>query len=271
MLDLDLDERVATAAPTITDLSTHARSLAEVTFHQVDHTWVWHDTRLCAGHVEVTRQVISYLVRRWPSGEVLAEHPLELPASRLRTRAVWWEIPQSVIAQAGLDDAAVPGALHALEHAAIGVLPILASCDRGDLGGVSAAWHAQTGGPVIVVYDGAPGGSGFATRGAERAADWLRITHDVIAGCACAPGLPGLRAVLEVRQRQRASGQGGCRTSCALPPRALGPDRPDHAGAGRGESESSATLRGHQLGVSLRPCPTGDPADVAQPVAASGH
>ena len=85
--------------------------------------------------------------------------------------------PAGVLAAAGWNRRPLPGALHALEHAAIGVLPMLASCDRGDLGGVSTAWHPQTRPAAIVVYDGAPGGSGFAARGAQCAAHWLRITR----------------------------------------------------------------------------------------------
>ena len=202
VLDLDLELRVATARSTVTDLSTHALSQADVTFEEVEDHWERHGVRLCLGQVEISRLVTGYLVRRWPSGEVLAEHPLDLPATRLRTRAVWWELPDDVTGGAGLDESRLPGALHAFEHAAIGVLPLLASCDRGDLGGVSTSLHPQTGTAVVVVYDGHPGGAGFAARGGQRVEEWLSITASGHRGLRLRHRLPRLHPVAQVRQRQ---------------------------------------------------------------------
>ncbi len=190
VLTLDLDARVASATPTVTDLSTHARSTADVAFESVRSTTRWGRVDVSCGEVVVTRQVRSYLVRRWPSGQVLAEHPLDLPPMTLQTVAMWWSIPDEILRAAEIDEADVPGAVHALEHAAIGILPLLATCDRWDLGGVSTARHPQTGQAVIVVHDGHPGGAGFAERGYARAVEWLTATSDAIGRCPCLSGCP---------------------------------------------------------------------------------
>ncbi len=190
VLELDLDARVATAAATVTDLSTHARSTADVTFETVRERTRWGRVEVACGEVVVTRQVTSYLVRRWPSGQVVAQHPLDLPPMALQTVAMWWSIPDEVLREAQIDEADVPGAVHALEHASIGILPLLATCDRWDLGGVSSARHPQTGQAVIVVHDGHPGGAGFAQRGYHRAGQWLGATSEAIGRCPCAAGCP---------------------------------------------------------------------------------
>ncbi len=190
VLDLDLAARVATATQTLTDLSTQARSTADVTLDEVRATTRWGRVEVGCAQVSVTRQVRSYLVRRWPSGEVLAEHPLDLPAMTLTTVGMYWSIPDEVLLAAGICEAQVPGAVHALEHASIGILPLLATCDRWDLGGVSSARHPQTGQAIIVVHDGHPGGAGFAERGFHAAVDWLSATAATIAGCPCPDGCP---------------------------------------------------------------------------------
>ncbi|HYN57813.1 MAG TPA: DEAD/DEAH box helicase [Motilibacterales bacterium] len=190
VLALDLDARVATATPTVTDLSTHARSTADVTFETVRDTTHWGRVDVSCGEVVVTRQVTSYLVRRWPSGQVLAQHPLDLPPMALQTVAMWWSIPDKVLAAARIEEAEVPGAVHALEHASIGILPLLATCDRWDLGGVSTARHPQTGQAVIVVHDGYPGGAGFAERGYQQSFEWLTATREAIGACPCPTGCP---------------------------------------------------------------------------------
>ena len=127
----------------------------------------------------------DWLKRRLPSGEVIGRHDLDLPERTLSTRAVWWTMTPEALAAAGVAEADVPGAAHAAEHAAIGMLPLLATCDRWDIGGVSTDLHPQTGLPTIMVYDGHLGGAGFAARAHERIGQWLAMTRETIAGCGC--------------------------------------------------------------------------------------
>ncbi|MEV6896327.1 DEAD/DEAH box helicase [Amycolatopsis sp. NPDC051372] len=91
---------------------------------------------------------------------------------------------------AGLVPARVPGALHAAEHAAIGLLPLFATCDRWDIGGVSTAWHEDTGEATVFVHDGHPGGAGFADRGYAAIVPWLAATREAIVSCECPTGCP---------------------------------------------------------------------------------
>ncbi|SFK77836.1 DEAD/DEAH box helicase [Amycolatopsis sacchari] len=91
---------------------------------------------------------------------------------------------------AGLEPARIPGALHAAEHAAIGLLPLFATCDRWDIGGVSTALHADTGEATVFVHDGHPGGAGFADRGFAALVPWLAATREAIVSCECPAGCP---------------------------------------------------------------------------------
>jgi DEAD/DEAH box helicase domain-containing protein len=141
------------------------------------------------GEVTVTSQVVSY-IRRRRSGEMIDTVPLDMPAQTLRTRAVWYTIEESLLAAAGLDADRVPGALHAAEHAAIGLLPLFAVCDRWDIGGMSTALHGDTGTPTVFVYDGYPGGAGFAERGFSDIVPWLSATRAAIRDCECKAGCP---------------------------------------------------------------------------------
>ncbi|MCO7275461.1 DEAD/DEAH box helicase [Cellulosimicrobium cellulans] len=142
------------------------------------------------GPVDVCSQVVSFQRRRLPDMQVLGTETLDLPERTLPTMAVWWTVPQSVIEEAEVDADELPGALHAAEHASIGLLPLLATCDRWDLGGVSTALHADTGEATVFVHDAYPGGAGFAERGFELGATWLRATRDAIARCPCHDGCP---------------------------------------------------------------------------------
>ena len=142
------------------------------------------------GSVEVTSQVTGYQRMALPGGEVVSQHALEMDEHVLPTAAVWWTIPQETCEAAGLEPTDLPGALHAAEHASIGILPLLATCDRWDIGGLSTAAHPQTGAPTVFVHDGHAGGAGFAERGYRAGRDWLEATLAVIEGCGCASGCP---------------------------------------------------------------------------------
>ncbi len=120
----------------------------------------------------------------------MGEEALDLPERSLRTTAVWWTLPEDTLADAGLAAADLPGAAHAAEHCSIGLLPLFATCDRWDIGGVSTALHADTGRLTVFVHDGHPGGAGFAERGFRQARRWLTATRETIASCHCAEGCP---------------------------------------------------------------------------------
>ena len=142
------------------------------------------------GSVEVTSQVTGFQKTALPGGEVVSQHALEMDERVLPTAAVWWTIPQETCEAAGLEPTDLPGALHAAEHASIGMLPLLATCDRWDIGGLSTAAHPQTGAPTVFVHDGHAGGAGFAERGYRAGREWLEATLAVIEGCGCASGCP---------------------------------------------------------------------------------
>ncbi|ORV46494.1 DEAD/DEAH box helicase [Mycolicibacter engbaekii] len=141
--------------------------------------------------VTVTRQIVGYL-RRLPTGEVLDFIDLDVPPATLPTMAVAYTITPEALAACGVAENAIPGALHAAEHAAIGLLPLVASCDRGDIGGLSTALGPDALGslPSVFVYDGHPGGAGFAERGFRAAASWLTATAEAIESCECPHGCP---------------------------------------------------------------------------------
>ncbi|MFI7552323.1 DEAD/DEAH box helicase [Micromonospora sediminimaris] len=187
---LDLDDGCALVRPEEPDWSTHARDVTSLSVVSVRSYVDAGPIGLFLGEVDVTSQVVSYQRRRIATGEVIDTRPLDLPARELRTVAVWFTLsPESLIA-AGVDPADVPGALHAAEHAAIGLLPLVATCDRWDIGGLSTAVHPDTEAPTVFVYDGHPGGAGFAERAYGMAASWLRATRDAIAECGCEAGCP---------------------------------------------------------------------------------
>ncbi|SDX70271.1 DEAD/DEAH box helicase domain-containing protein [Modestobacter sp. DSM 44400] len=188
--EFDVQDACAVVHPESPEWTTVARDVTDLTVVSTDRTRRLGTVTAHTGVVHVTNQVVAYQRRRLGTGEVLAEFPLDLPPRQLRTRAVWLTFDERAIARADLDDVSVPGSLHAAEHASIGILPLLATCDRWDLGGVSTALHPDTGAATIVVYDGHPGGAGFAERGFAVLRQWLQATRATVASCECEAGCP---------------------------------------------------------------------------------
>ncbi|SFJ77287.1 DEAD/DEAH box helicase [Cellulomonas sp. KH9] len=188
--ELDIDDGVALATRRDVDHGTWARWITSTAVVDVEREVAWGPVTWCYGQVDVTTQVVGYQRRRIPDLQVLSTHELDLPARTLRTTAVWWTAPPEVLASAGVTLETAPGALHAAEHASIGLLPLLATCDRWDLGGLSTVVHPDTGHATVFVHDGHPGGAGFAERGFGLGPVWLAATRDAIAACPCATGCP---------------------------------------------------------------------------------
>lgn len=188
--DLDEDNRVIAVSRVEPDYYTQSRDITEVTVLGADETLQQGQVSLNFGRVRVRSQVVGYQRKSLIGQQVLGDEPLDLPPQELQTRAVWWAMPSSLLHAAGIHERDIPGALHAAEHAAIGLLPLVATCDRWDIGGLSTAFHVDTEQPTIFVYDGHPGGAGFAERGFERVSSWVRATLDTILACECELGCP---------------------------------------------------------------------------------
>ena len=187
---LDLDEDVAWAHPQRPPYTTWARQDTRISIRGTRSAEYWKPgCHRALVAIEVETQVMEYTKRR-PNGEVLAVVPLEYPAQRLNTVAVAYTLTEVVLSSLGLDSARWPGALHGAEHAAIGMLPLIATCDRWDLGGLSTVLHADTQLPTVFVYDGYPGGAGFAECGYERFQQWMSATMQAVANCPCEAGCP---------------------------------------------------------------------------------
>jgi DEAD/DEAH box helicase domain-containing protein len=187
---LDLADRVALVENRDPGYTTTARDVTEVEVIGTIRQQAWGEADVTFGDVQVTRQVVSFTTRRSDTGFTVGETELSLPPRTLRTRAVWWTIPDSRRLELAASGTDLAGAAHAAEHAAIGMLPLFATCDRWDIGGVSAVPHPATGRLSVFVYDGHEGGAGFAERAFLAAADWLHATRAAIADCGCETGCP---------------------------------------------------------------------------------
>ncbi|QNE88780.1 DEAD/DEAH box helicase [Corynebacterium incognita] len=190
---LDLEQGVAVGHPEAPEYTTMATSSTDIRIlaaaelqnlvNYAPGLWVSYID------VEVLDQVTGYS-KRYPDGSTGEQVPLNLPEQRLVTKAVAYTIDPLILRELGIPLGDVPGTLHAAEHAAIGLLPLLATCDRWDIGGVSTALHGDTQLPTVFVYDGHPGGAGFAEEGFRRFHEWMNATFEAVRSCPCATGCP---------------------------------------------------------------------------------
>jgi len=190
--ELNLDTAIAAARPLYrTSRTTRARTDTDIEVLDELTASAWGPARVGLSTVQVTNVVTGYDVLEIGTGEVIERVALDLPPQHLVTQAVWWTLPEDLLTgPARLDTRAIPGSLHAAEHAAIGMLPLLALCDRWDIGGLSTAMHRDTGQPTVFIYDGYQGGAGLAERSHRRLGEHLIMTREAVAGCRCASGCP---------------------------------------------------------------------------------
>ena len=187
---LDFDDGMAFVHAEDPGYTTFARELTDIAVTGPGERRTFGPVTLGLVPVSVTNQIVGYLRRRL-NGEVIDFVELALPPHTLDTMAVMYTVTPEALDDNGIDPLQIPGSLHAAEHAAIGLLPLVASCDRGDIGGLSTAVGPESDGlPSVFVYDGYPGGAGFAEQGFHQANTWLGATLAAIEACECPSGCP---------------------------------------------------------------------------------
>ena len=189
VVELDLDARRALVKPFDGDWYTQPKKETDTWIEQLlDRREVLGCT-LSFGKVSVAETVLAYQRKRLPDHEVIDLQALDLPTTEFSTQALWYELPPE-ITDVDFPREALLGALHAAEHSQIAVLPLLAMCDRWDIGGLSTAAHSQTGGPTIFIYDGHPGGVGITRQAFKRFEELVTDAASLIRDCPCESGCP---------------------------------------------------------------------------------
>jgi len=188
--DLDVRRRIAWAEQRDVDYYTVARELSDIRVTSVDGEKWCNGSHVRLGDVQVTTHVVGFRRRRQFTEEALGEEALDLPETTFSTKAFWFEVPQAAVDRVAERHAGLAGALHACEHAAIGVLPLFALCDRNDIGGVSMLSDSGAGMPQVYIYDAYPGGVGIAEMGYEFVERLWRSTLSLVRECPCLDGCP---------------------------------------------------------------------------------
>ena len=188
--ELSLSDRAARVAPRVVDYYTRPRGQKTTEILEVLHQGAAFGARVGFGRLKVTETVTGYERRKTRGGQILNIVPLSLPPLTFETEGLWYEIPRAAQDEAERRLFHFMGGIHALEHAAIGILPLLVMTDRNDLGGISTPLHVQLGRAAVFVYDGVPGGVGLTRQAFARAEELLTRTLSAITGCACENGCP---------------------------------------------------------------------------------
>jgi len=185
---LDVEERRAIVSAFDGDWYTRPKKETEIYIERVHEQREVAGVQLNFGEVSVTEQVIAFQRVSVSDQEPIDIVALELPEQNFVTQALWYVLPDPLSRK--LPTEALLGSLHATEHSQIAVLPLIAMCDRWDIGGLSTNVHFQTGRSTIFIYDGHPGGVGITKRGYEQFERLLGDAERLIAECPCESGCP---------------------------------------------------------------------------------
>jgi len=187
---LDLDKKDIIVHRSDLNYFTRVRSEKETEIIKVNRSRPEGQFIVREGILKVTEQVVGYEKRALPGQELMGIFPLELPQQTFETVGFWVEIEpviKRLMDERGLH---LMGGIHAIEHAAIGIFPLFALCDRNDIGGISYTYHPQVEKAAIFIYDGYQGGVGLSQRGYEVVLDLFEKTLDHVKNCGCDEGCP---------------------------------------------------------------------------------
>jgi DEAD/DEAH box helicase domain-containing protein len=189
VLELDLAGRRALLDPFNGDYFTQAKRESMTYVERLHAQRDALGVTLYFGEVVYSETVLGYQRKSLQDHTVIDFQSLDLPTVEFPTRALWYVL-EDLIDREPFPAEHLLGSLHALEHGQIAVLPLIAMCDRWDIGGLSTNAHPQTGVPTIFIYDGHPGGVGLTRRGYDQFERLVDDARKLIGECPCRAGCP---------------------------------------------------------------------------------
>jgi DEAD/DEAH box helicase domain-containing protein len=187
---MDLENRKVRVAAVDSDYYTEVKAEKQTEILETFASRELGPARVHLGKLKVTEEILGYEKRRLHGRDRISSHDLQLPPIVFETVGLWMELPEDLRGMVVAREGHFMGGIHATEHAAISLFPLLAICDRNDIGGISYPLHPQLGRSAIFIYDGYPGGVGLAAKGYEGLEDLLERTCSLIGGCPCEKGCP---------------------------------------------------------------------------------
>jgi len=188
--DLDLEERVVRVAPARVDYYTRVRTTKETEIINIIDEGQVGRLQVSYGILRITEQVTGYEKWQIRGRRKMNIIPLDLPSQVFETQGVWFEVPLEIQDDVERAHLHFMGGIHAVEHAAIGILPLLVMADRNDLGGISTPYHPQVGRAAIFIYDGIAGGAGLSQQAYRQIDQLFARTREAVSGCPCKTGCP---------------------------------------------------------------------------------
>ncbi|HJA07780.1 MAG TPA: DEAD/DEAH box helicase [Candidatus Mailhella merdigallinarum] len=188
--ELDPGAKIARAVPRSVNWHTRVRTSKATEILEVYASGHAFAAPAAFGRLRVTETVGGYERRLNGSLRLLDIQPLELPPQVFETEGLWFVVPDPY--REAVEDKLLHfmGSIHALEHASIGLMPLLVMADRNDLGGISIPMHAQLGAPAVFVYDGLPGGAGLTRAAFPLLEELFKAVGRTLALCPCETGCP---------------------------------------------------------------------------------
>jgi DEAD/DEAH box helicase domain-containing protein len=188
--DLDLETHEVTAVRKNVNYFTRTMGNKTTEILKTYHSAEMYNFRVSFGYLRVTDTVTGFQRRLVKGQKLINMEQLDLPPLVFETEGLWIEIPEAVQKRIEREQYHFMGGIHALEHGAISIFPLLVLCDRNDVGGIAHPFHEQLSKAAIFIYDGYPGGVGLARKAFEKIDELLKLTQKTISGCPCEFGCP---------------------------------------------------------------------------------
>lgn len=188
--ELDLAERLVRVAPARVDYYTKVRTTKDTEIIEVVETNQMGRLQVAYGILRITEQVTGYEKWQIRGRRKMNIVPLDLPPHVFETQGMWFDVPLEIQDDVEKAHLHFMGGIHAVEHAAIGILPLLVMADRNDLGGISTPYHPQVERAAIFIYDGIAGGAGLSQQAYRQIDQLFTRTREAVAGCPCESGCP---------------------------------------------------------------------------------
>ena len=188
--DLDLETHEVTAVRKNVNYFTRTMGSKTTEILKIYNTVEKNNCRVSFGCLRVTDTVTGFQRRLVAGQKLISMEQLDLPPLVFETEGLWIEIPEAVQKRIEHEQYHFMGGIHALEHGAISIFPLLVLCDRNDVGGIAHLFHEQLSKAAVFIYDGYPGGVGLSRKAFEKIDQLLSLTQKAIGDCPCELGCP---------------------------------------------------------------------------------